>query len=67
MPGEAPLPFAQPAGSRRTSYDPFVTMLKFGFLTWMVQGDVDGDGVADLEIIVVTPDAHPITALDFIL
>ena len=34
---------------------------------WLVQGDVDGDGVADLEILVTIPDSHPLTAGDFIL
>jgi serralysin len=34
---------------------------------WKVQGDVNGDGVADLEFFLTTPDADPITAGDFIL
>ena len=32
-----------------------------------VQGDTDGDGVADLEILVVIADAHPLTTADFIV
>jgi Ca2+-binding RTX toxin-like protein len=32
-----------------------------------VQGDTDGDGIADLEILLVVQDAHPITAADFVL
>jgi len=34
---------------------------------WTVQGDVNGDGIADIEIIVVVTDAHPIGGGDFIL
>ena len=34
---------------------------------WKVQGDVDGNGIADLEFFVTTPDADPITASDFML
>jgi predicted extracellular nuclease len=34
---------------------------------WLVQGDVDGNGIADLEFFVTTPDADPITASDFML
>ncbi|MDB5692058.1 MAG: hypothetical protein JWO81_1121, partial [Alphaproteobacteria bacterium] len=32
---------------------------------WTVSGDVDGDGTADFELIVVIADAHPITHTDF--
>jgi Ca2+-binding RTX toxin-like protein len=34
---------------------------------WKVQGDVDGNGVADLEFFLVVADADPITASDFML
>jgi len=34
---------------------------------WTVQGDVNGDGVADFEVTVVVSDAHPIVGSDFIL
>jgi Ca2+-binding RTX toxin-like protein len=34
---------------------------------WLVQGDVDGDGVSDLEIVLVINDNNPITASDFML
>ncbi|HYD37361.1 MAG TPA: Ig-like domain-containing protein, partial [Allosphingosinicella sp.] len=35
--------------------------------TWLIQGDTDGIGGADFEIIVVIADLHPITDGDFIL
>jgi len=35
--------------------------------TWLVQGDTDGNGVADFELIVVVTDSDPITAPDFLL
>jgi Ca2+-binding RTX toxin-like protein len=34
---------------------------------WKVQGDVDGDGTADIEFLVIVADGDPITAADFIL
>ncbi len=34
---------------------------------WLVQGDTDGNGVSDFEVIVVVTDASPIVAGDFIL
>jgi hypothetical protein len=34
---------------------------------WLIQGDTDGNGVSDLEIILVVNDADPITTTDFIL
>jgi hypothetical protein len=34
---------------------------------WLIQGDVDGDGVSDLEIVLVITDNNPITAGDFML
>lgn len=33
---------------------------------WIVQGDVDGNGVADFEITVIASDGDPITATDFL-
>ena len=35
--------------------------------SWTVQGDVNGDGVADIELIVVVTDTHPLGGGDFIL
>jgi Ca2+-binding RTX toxin-like protein len=35
--------------------------------TWLIQGDTDGNGVADFEVSVTIDDLHPITAADFIL
>lgn len=32
---------------------------------WLVQGDVDGDGAADVAILVYTTDSHALTAFDF--
>jgi hypothetical protein len=32
---------------------------------WTVSGDVDGDGVADFQVIVVVPDHHNLTGADF--
>jgi Ca2+-binding RTX toxin-like protein len=34
---------------------------------WLVQGDIDGNGVSDFEVIVVVTDADPITSTDFVL
>lgn len=34
---------------------------------WVVQGDVNGDGNADFQLLVTTPDLDPITATDFFL
>jgi VCBS repeat-containing protein len=34
---------------------------------WTVQGDVDGDGVSDIEFVVVVTDAHPLAGADFTL
>jgi Ca2+-binding RTX toxin-like protein len=33
---------------------------------WLVQGDVDGDGVADLQILVTMTDGHALTGADFV-
>jgi hypothetical protein len=41
--------------------------ISLGGPIWLVQGDVDGDGVSDLEIVLVINPADPITASDFIL
>jgi len=38
-----------------------------GGSTWLVQGDTNGDGVADLQLTLITSDAHPITSADFTL
>ena len=37
-----------------------------GGSSWLVQGDTDGNGVADIEFLVVVSDADPITGSDFI-
>ncbi len=34
---------------------------------WTAPGDVDGDGVADFQLIVLVTDAHPLTGADFML
>lgn len=34
---------------------------------WLVQGDIDGDGIADFEVVVVVTDAHVFTDGDFVL
>ncbi len=34
---------------------------------WLVEGDTDGNGIADFAVQLTVPDAHPITATDFIL
>jgi Ca2+-binding RTX toxin-like protein len=39
----------------------------FGGPIWLVQGDADGNGVADFELILVINDSNPITAGDFML
>ena len=33
---------------------------------WTIEGDTNGDGIADLEILFTTSDAHPIGAADFV-
>lgn len=35
--------------------------------TWTVQGDIDGNGVADFQILVTVADGHPLSAGDFFL
>ncbi|MEA3001745.1 MAG: hypothetical protein QOH81_533, partial [Sphingomonadales bacterium] len=34
---------------------------------WTVQGDINGNGVADIELIVTAADLHPLTGADFVL
>ena len=34
---------------------------------WLVQGDTNGDGVSDFEVVLVISPADPITAGDFVL
>ncbi|MDB5693216.1 MAG: Type secretion C-terminal target domain subclass, partial [Alphaproteobacteria bacterium] len=34
---------------------------------WTVQGDINGDGVADIELSVTVADLHPLTGADFVL
>jgi Ca2+-binding RTX toxin-like protein len=34
---------------------------------WMIEGDTDGNGTADLAIAVTTTDAHTLTTADFVL
>jgi hypothetical protein len=34
---------------------------------WLIQGDVNGDGVADFQLTLTTSDAHAIIAGDFTL
>jgi Ca2+-binding RTX toxin-like protein len=41
--------------------------ISLGGPIWMVQGDVNGDGVSDYEVVLVISPADPITAGDFVL
>ena len=41
--------------------------ISLGGPIWIVQADVDGNGVSDLEIVLVIVDSDPITAGDFVL
>ncbi|HYE27115.1 MAG TPA: Ig-like domain-containing protein [Allosphingosinicella sp.] len=44
--------------------------LRFGNVAgpiWLVQGDTNGDGVSDFEVLLVINDLHPITSGDFVL
>jgi hypothetical protein len=41
--------------------------ISLGGPVWMVQGDVDGNGISDIEIVLVINPPDPITASDFIL
>jgi Ca2+-binding RTX toxin-like protein len=41
--------------------------ISIGGPVWLVQGDVDGDGVSDFEVVLVINDQEPITAGDFIM
>jgi len=36
-------------------------------IIWTISGDIDGDGVADIELVLVVTDGDPITAIDFML
>jgi Ca2+-binding RTX toxin-like protein len=38
-----------------------------GGSTYLVQGDTDGDGIADFQLTFIASDAHPITSADFTL
>jgi hypothetical protein len=38
-----------------------------GGAIWIVQGDTDGNGASDFEVVVVLADAHPLTGADFVL
>ena len=41
--------------------------ISLGGPIWLVQGDTDGNGVSDFEVVLVISPADPITASDFIL
>jgi Ca2+-binding RTX toxin-like protein len=41
--------------------------ISLGGPIWMVQGDVDGNGVSDFEVVLVIPVVDPITSADFVL
>lgn len=41
--------------------------LSQGGLGWLVQGDTDGNGIADFEVSLIVIDAHTITGADFLL
>jgi hypothetical protein len=38
-----------------------------GGTDWLVQGDTNGDGIADFELFLTVSDADPITSTDFVL
>ena len=40
--------------------------ISLGGPIWLVQGDTNGDGVSDFEVVLVIPDAHTITTADFV-
>ena len=41
--------------------------ISLGGPIWLVQGDTNGDGVSDFEVVLVISPADPITSSDFIL
>ncbi|HET9640449.1 MAG TPA: RTX toxin, partial [Allosphingosinicella sp.] len=41
--------------------------ISLGGPIWLVQGDIDGNGVSDFEVVLVISPADPITSGDFIL
>ncbi|MFL6844992.1 MAG: Ig-like domain-containing protein [Allosphingosinicella sp.] len=41
--------------------------ISLGGPIWLVQGDTDGNGISDFEVVLVVTDANPITSSDFIL
>ncbi|MDB5696498.1 MAG: calcium-binding protein, partial [Sphingomonas bacterium] len=41
--------------------------ISLGGPIWLVQGDTDGNGVSDFEVVLVINPADPITASDFVL
>jgi len=41
--------------------------ISLGGPIWLVQGDTDGNGVSDFEVVLVISPADPITSGDFIL
>ena len=41
--------------------------ISLGGPIWLVQGDTDGNGVSDFEVVLVISPADPITSADFIL
>ena len=41
--------------------------ISLGGPIWLIQGDVNGDGVSDFEVVLVITDSDPITASDFFL
>jgi Ca2+-binding RTX toxin-like protein len=51
--------FSGTAGELRVSQDPNLAH------AWLVEGDTDGDRVADFSLIVVAPDAYPLGKEDF--
>ncbi|MEA3008532.1 MAG: uncharacterized protein QOJ91_224 [Sphingomonadales bacterium] len=55
--------FSNTAGELRAVYVNF----SLGGDNWLVQGDTDGNGVSDFEVVLVINPADPITSSDFIL
>jgi hypothetical protein len=37
----------------------------FAYISWLIEGDINGDGVADLVIAVAAQPGHDLTAADF--
>jgi Ca2+-binding RTX toxin-like protein len=54
-------------GAAFTNHAGELRAVNTGGNNWLVQGDTNGDGVADFQLSFVNSDAHPITSADFTL